>query len=274
MPRFCLFGDTVNTASRMESTGAAFRIHISETCKLALDVLGGYVTEYRGQTELKGKGMHNTYWLTGKEGFAKELPDPPPLVGLDSILGDIKIENMLSVAPQETLAKSCSAPTILSPSDNQQLDLLDDPSSTSSDSSQSAALGETRQQAPRHHATSVVRADINLTGGGGGGASSSASRDQAGVNLDVSSEADSSSSTASVLKNKHSESNDSGFGSERKHSHGNDPFTTTSLGVAVSGGDKQKRTKTSVVSSSDVTLHTNFSMLVDVTDELTPVTEV
>lgn len=24
----------------------------------------------------KGKGKHKTYWLVGKEGFDKELPDP------------------------------------------------------------------------------------------------------------------------------------------------------------------------------------------------------
>ena len=66
--RFQLFGDTVNTASRMESTGICNRIHISEDTARLLSEAGksNWITPRSQTVQAKGKGELTTYWLFDK----------------------------------------------------------------------------------------------------------------------------------------------------------------------------------------------------------------
>ena len=63
--RFQLFGDTVNTTARIETTGIQGKIHVSDDTAALLQNFGkGHWTTPRNETVVaKGKGAMSTHWL-------------------------------------------------------------------------------------------------------------------------------------------------------------------------------------------------------------------
>eukprot|EP00536_Pseudo-nitzschia_multiseries_P000778 jgi/Psemu1/233997/estExt_Genewise1.C_90167 len=63
--RFQLFGDTVNTAARMESTGVVNKIQISQSTADLLKIAnkGHWLQARKERVEAKGKGLMVTYWV-------------------------------------------------------------------------------------------------------------------------------------------------------------------------------------------------------------------
>ncbi|PAV58054.1 hypothetical protein WR25_18817 [Diploscapter pachys] len=63
MPRYCLFGESVATANKMEACGVPVKIHVSDTAKAnGLKTNQSFVFSDRGNTDIKGKVMY-TYFL-------------------------------------------------------------------------------------------------------------------------------------------------------------------------------------------------------------------
>ncbi len=63
---FDVWGDTVNTAARMEEYGESGKIQCTDRFKEKLKMVNGELNisfEERGEIEIKGKGMMKTYFL-------------------------------------------------------------------------------------------------------------------------------------------------------------------------------------------------------------------
>eukprot|EP00927_Polykrikos_kofoidii_P032860 TRINITY_DN27864_c0_g1_i1.p1 TRINITY_DN27864_c0_g1~~TRINITY_DN27864_c0_g1_i1.p1 ORF type:complete len:1112 (+),score=146.09 TRINITY_DN27864_c0_g1_i1:444-3338(+) len=61
LPRFRLFGDTINTAARMMQKGVPGQLQFGEETRSHLP--NEVSASFRGEVEMKGKGMVNTYFL-------------------------------------------------------------------------------------------------------------------------------------------------------------------------------------------------------------------
>jgi class 3 adenylate cyclase len=64
-----VWGDTVNTASRMESHGEPGRIQV--TAATAERLRSGFRLERRGEIDIKGKGRSETYYLLDRRQTAE-----------------------------------------------------------------------------------------------------------------------------------------------------------------------------------------------------------
>ena len=67
-----LWGDTVNTASRMESHGLAGQIQVTSRAYEQLNDM--YELRERGEVDVKGKGPMTTYFLIGRARTTAKSP--------------------------------------------------------------------------------------------------------------------------------------------------------------------------------------------------------
>ena len=61
--QYDIWGDTVNTAARMESNSASGKINVSKAACDLLQTNGNYTFESRGRIEVKGKGKMEMFFV-------------------------------------------------------------------------------------------------------------------------------------------------------------------------------------------------------------------
>jgi hypothetical protein len=108
--RFQLFGDTMNTASRIESTGERNRVHMSSETAALLMAQGKkhWVREREDTVHAKGKGEMKTYWLEVKAQSSPSARSGASNEGSESTDNRSAL-NLSSLAPLHDTKKMVSA---------------------------------------------------------------------------------------------------------------------------------------------------------------------
>lgn len=101
-----VWGDCVNTASRMESHGEPMRVHCSQ--ETADKIQHDFELEYRGEMEIKGKGKMKTYFIVAEKPHSKFRSVLPCDINqwrdrFNSLRGSIDTESLKRVGSQRSL---------------------------------------------------------------------------------------------------------------------------------------------------------------------------
>jgi class 3 adenylate cyclase len=105
--RFQLFGDTMNTASRMESTGARDKIQISQQTANLLVEAGktSWITPRTEKVIAKGKGEMQTYWVavSVKQGSSNSCVESSSSNLLEDALNDLDASSNCQLISAKTI---------------------------------------------------------------------------------------------------------------------------------------------------------------------------
>ncbi|XP_075585663.1 adenylyl cyclase 78C isoform X1 [Dermatophagoides farinae] len=106
-PVYDIWGNTVNEASRMDSTGSLDKIQVP---KYTADILKGegYHLDYRGLIQVKGKGQMETFWVMGK--MTRESSLNKSQYGAKKSMAEV-IGGMVEVRRKQALGSSLSVPS-------------------------------------------------------------------------------------------------------------------------------------------------------------------
>ena len=95
--RYKLIGDTVNTASRMESNCDPGKIQLSESTKRLLDGKGYSVSKVHPPKEIKGKGIMTTYWLSGTQAAEAKQIDLVPKANAKGVMQKLRMSRKVKL---------------------------------------------------------------------------------------------------------------------------------------------------------------------------------